>query len=90
MNAPFDHSLSDALHPWDGRWYVPLPDPGLRFFSLEQFTAKQILRGRNGLTVADARLLQAIVTHDGPLSSLQRHWLRRLAREHDERMGEAA
>lgn len=78
--------LADALRPWDGRWFADLPKPGLRFFSLDQFTAKQILRGRKGLTVADARLLQAILVHEGDLSPGQRYWLERLAREHDERI----
>lgn len=84
MSAP--DTFADALRPWDGRCFADLPEPGLRFFTLEQLTAKQILRGRKGLTVADARLLQAILVHDGELGPGQRYWLERLAREHDERI----
>lgn len=84
MSAP--NELADALRPWDGRWFYELPEPGLRFVSPDQHTAQQILRGRRGLTVADARLLQAIFVHEGELSPGQRYWLQRLAREHDERL----
>lgn len=81
-----DLTLADALRPWDGRWYYPLPEPGVRFVSPDQHTAIQLLRARDGLKVADAKLLQAIITTDGPLSPGQAFWLRRLSREHDERL----
>ena len=76
-----------ACQPWDGTWYYPLPEPGPDFWPICQFTALQILRSPVGLTIADARMLQAIATHEGPLTSLQSFWLCRLCREHDERLG---
>ncbi|MXO85231.1 hypothetical protein GRI38_04235 [Altererythrobacter aurantiacus] len=85
MTAPLDE-FYHALQPWDGRWFVKLPDAGPRLLTLTQHTALQILRGRTGLTNWDARLLQTIATTEGELSSLQRHYLDRLAREHDERV----
>lgn len=80
MTAPVD-----AFQPWNGAWYYPVPK-GLRFVSPEQHTAIQVLRARDGLRVADAMLLQAIITTDGPLSPGQSYWLARLARQHDERL----
>lgn len=85
MNG-LDLELADALRPWDGRWYYPLPDPGMRFVSLEQHSAIQILGAPKGLKVADAKLLQAIITTEGPLSPGQGYWLNRLCREHDEKI----
>ncbi|WP_374407449.1 hypothetical protein [Pelagerythrobacter sp.] len=83
-----DPDLARALQPWDGSWFYPVPDTGMRFVSLDQHTALQILRGREGLSNADARLLQAIAVHEGELSPGQRFWLDRLARAHDRRLGQ--
>lgn len=81
MNAPIE-----PLELWDRvTWYYPKP-LGVRLLSPDQFKAVQILHGNNLLTTADARLLQAILTHDGELNGTQRFWLSRLARNHDERV----
>lgn len=82
MNDPF---VLEALRPWDGSWFYPVPSM-MRFVSADQHTALQILRSREGLTVADAKMLQAIATHDGELSNLAHFRLDRLARAHDERI----
>ena len=81
-----DRDFAAALEPWDGRWFVPLPPSGLRFVSIAQHTALQILRGREGITNADARFLQVVVTQTDRLSELQRCLLARLSSEHDERI----
>lgn len=84
MNDPL---VVEALEPWDGvTWYYPKPEPGLRLMKICQYTAVQILRAGNSLTTADARLLQAIISHEGELTGTQRFWLTRLARDHDERV----
>lgn len=83
MNDPL---VLEALRPWDGRWYYPLPEPAIRRVSITQHTALQILAGREGLTVADAKLLQAIAIQEGPLTGTQRFRLDRLAKAHDERL----
>ena len=84
MSPPDD--IATANLPWDGRWYYPLRPKGLRFVSPSQHTATQLLRAHNGLTVADAKLLQAIITTEGKLSPTQSYWLDRLAREYGERI----
>lgn len=81
-----DISRSDRLRPWIGHWYFPLPEPQIRFVSPTQHTAIQLLRGRADLSVADAKLLQWIITFDQPLSQSEQRWLDRLCRAHDERM----
>lgn len=74
--------LRDALKPWDGRWFGPMPDGGgVRFYSMPQFTAKQLLRRRAGLSNWAARLLQVIVAQEVPLTPTQRYWLNRIAGE---------
>jgi hypothetical protein len=79
-------SRSDRLRPWIGHWYFALPEPRMRFVSPTQHTAIQLLRGRRGLSVADAKLLQWIITFDQPLSRLEQRQLDRLRRAHDERL----
>lgn len=76
----------DVLRPWRGEWYYPLPEPQMRFVSALQHIAIQILRGPVGLSVADAKLLQSIITDERPLSPLEQRRLDRLCREHDERL----
>lgn len=81
-----DISRADNLQPWRGQWYFPLPEPQMRFVSPTQHTAIQLLRARDGVSIADAKLLQWIITYDQPLSPLEKRGLDRLCREHNERI----
>jgi hypothetical protein len=81
-----EREFAQANEPWDGRWFVPMPqDKGLRFWPVDQFTALQLLRRRDGLTNWAAKFLQVVVAQESPLSDLQRHWLTRISRECEDR-----
>ena len=82
MNAPVRDTF-DGQQVWDGVWRLPssaeLSDG---FYSVHQFTAKQLLQARAPRNQWEGTFLQIVLLQKETLSNLQEFCLDRLVRAH--------
>lgn len=75
-----------TIRTWNGFWRLPdqteLADG---FYSVWQFTAKQLLQARFPRDQWEGDFLQAILLQKAPLSPAQSYWLDRLAGDFSEK-----
>ncbi|WP_147391838.1 hypothetical protein [Pelagerythrobacter aerophilus] len=86
MMAPNSQPV-EGLQPWNGLWRLPCTRE-LRdgFYSIDQFTAKQLLQARAPESQWEGDFLQTILLQAAPLTPGQRYWLDRLAERFGERL----